>query len=92
MSKGSKFKNNLANKLKEKAAGEQEAEAVAVAEAVNEVYEGPEEMVYRDDLVEEDLDKDQVSVATEVVDGLSVAPTEMLANEYKKLVEQYEIE
>lgn len=94
MSKGSKFKNNLANKLKEKAAGEQEAqaEAVAVAEAMNEVYEGPEEMVYRDDLVEEDLDKDQVSVATEVVDGLSVAPTEMLANEYKKLVEQYEIE
>lgn len=94
MSKGSKFKNNLANKLKDKAAGEQEAQAepVAVPEAVNEIYEGPEEMVYRDDLVEEDLDKDQVSVATEVVDGLSVAPTEMLANEYKKLVEQYEIE
>lgn len=49
-------------------------------------------MVYRDDLAEEELDRDQVSVATEVVDGLSVAPTEMLANEYKKLVEQYEIE
>lgn len=36
--------------------------------------------------------RDEVSVATEVVDGLSVAPTELLANEYKKLVEQYEEE
>tara|TARA_B100000780_G_C20868997_1_gene345617 strand:- start:222 stop:347 length:126 start_codon:yes stop_codon:yes gene_type:complete len=36
--------------------------------------------------------RDQVSVATDVIDGLSVAPTELLANEYKKLVEQYEDE
>ena len=34
--------------------------------------------------------KDQASVATEAVEELSVAPTEMLANEYKRLVEQYE--
>ena len=92
MSKGSKFKNNLANKLKAAGEYEPQPEPVAVPEAVNDVNEGPEEMVYRDDVVEEDLEKDQVSVATEVVDGLSVAPTEMLANEYKKLVEQYEIE
>ena len=85
MSKGSKFKNNLASKLKEK----QELQADAVVEAVKEE---PEEMIYRDDAVGEELERDQVSVATEVVDGLSVAPTEMLANEYKKLVEQYETE
>jgi len=85
MSKGSKFKNNLASKLKEK----QELQAEAVVEAVKEE---PEEMIYRDDAVGEELERDQVSVATEVVDGLSVAPTEMLANEYKKLVEQYETE
>lgn len=36
---------------------------------------------------EEVVDRDQVSVATEAVDGLSVAPTELLANEYKRLVE-----
>ena len=36
--------------------------------------------------------RDQVSVATEAIDGLSVAPTELLANEYKRLVEQYEDE
>lgn len=41
---------------------------------------------------EEVVDRDQVSVATEAVDGLSVAPTELLANEYKRLVEQYEEE
>lgn len=49
-------------------------------------------MVYKDDGDNEPLDRDQVSVATEVVDGLSVAPTEMLANEYKRLMEQYETE
>ena len=49
-------------------------------------------MVYNDAVAEEELDRDQVSVATEVVDGLSVAPTEMLANEYKRLMEQYETE
>lgn len=49
-------------------------------------------MVYNDEVVEEEIDRDQVSVATEVVDGLSVAPTEMLANEYKRLMEQYETE
>ena len=85
MSKGSKFKNNLASKLKEK----QELQADAVVEAVKEE---PEEMIYRDDAVGEELERDQVSVAKEVVDGRSVAPTEMLANEYKKLVEQYETE
>jgi len=37
-------------------------------------------------------DKDAVSVATEAIEGLSVAPTEMLANEYKRLMEQYEVE
>ena len=83
MSKGSKFKNNLASKLKEKQELQGEVEAVK---------EEPEEMIYRDDAVGEELERDQVSVATEVVDGLSVAPTEMLANEYKKLVEQYESE
>lgn len=36
--------------------------------------------------------RDEVSVATEAIDGLSVAPTELLANEYKRLVEQYEDE
>ena len=41
---------------------------------------------------EEVVDRDQVSVATEAVDELSVAPTELLANEYKRLVEQYEEE
>ena len=82
MSKGSKFKNNLASKLREK----QEAAEMA---AVNEVPEQPGEMVYKDE-GDAPVDKDQVSVATEVVDGLSVAPTEMLANEYKRLVEQYE--
>lgn len=35
---------------------------------------------------------DAASVATEVVEGLSVAPTEMLANEYKRLVDQYDQE
>ena len=30
---------------------------------------------------------DNASIATEVIDGLSVAPTEMLANEYKRLME-----
>ena len=31
-------------------------------------------------------------MATEVIEGLSIAPTEMLANEYKRLVDQYELE
>lgn len=59
---------------------------------VEPVNEAPEEMVYQDDAVQEKLEQDQVSIATEVVDGLSVAPTEMLANEYKRLMEQYETE
>lgn len=97
MSKGSKFKNQLASKIaKEK----QETQQVAQppedkAEEVMDVpVEAPEEMPYVDqpDEVEEPVDRDQVSVATEVIDGLSVAPTEMLANEYKRLVEQYEEE
>lgn len=41
---------------------------------------------------EEEGERDEVSVATEAVEGLSVAPTEMLANEYKRLIEQYEQE
>lgn len=48
-------------------------------------------MAYVDQPDEYDM-RDQVSVATDVIDGLSVAPTELLANEYKKLVEQYEDE
>ena len=51
------------------------------------------EMPYVDKPDEDEMVmRDEVSVATEVVDGLSVAPTELLANEYKKLVEQYEEE
>lgn len=52
-----------------------------------------QEMEYVDKPEEDEaILRDQVSVATEVIDGLSVAPTELLANEYKKLVEQYEDE
>ena len=53
-------------------------------------------MAYIDDEdmkdVDAGIDRDQVSVATEAVEGLSVAPTEMLANEYKRLMDQYELE
>ena len=49
-------------------------------------------MIYNDEgdlpyVAEDDPDKDKVSIATEVVDGLSVAPTEMLANEYQRLMD-----
>ena len=44
-------------------------------------------MVYKDEEPEE-----AASVATEAVEGLSVAPTEMLANEYNRLMNQYEEE
>ena len=47
-------------------------------------------MAYNDEL--EDEQDERASIATEVIDGLSVAPTEMLANEYKRLMEQYEQE
>lgn len=90
MSKGSKFKNNLANKLKERAEEQPPAPEQKEVPQYNEIPEGPEEMVYRDDEIDyvpDDEDKDKVSIATEVVDGLSVAPTEMLANEYKRLME-----
>ena len=40
----------------------------------------------------DDFAKDDASIATEAVEGLSVAPTEMLANEYKRLMDQYEDE
>ena len=46
-------------------------------------------MVYKDEVdaeVEENVN-DKASIATEVIDGLSVAPTEMLANEYKRLMD-----
>lgn len=48
-----------------------------------------EEMAYNDELEEdqEDFANDRASIATEVIDGLSVAPTEMLANEYKRLMD-----
>lgn len=44
-------------------------------------------MPYIDDVEPEQYEDERVSIATEVVDGLSVAPTEMLANEYKRLME-----
>ena len=46
-------------------------------------------MVYRDeaDAEPEDAINDKASIATDVIEGLSVAPTEMLANEYKRLME-----
>ena len=51
-------------------------------------------MAYNDELEEEqdDFANEKASIATEVIDGLSVAPTELLANEYKRLMEQYEQE
>ena len=49
-------------------------------------------MPYVDQPDDQAYARDQVSVATEAIDGLSVAPTELLANEYKRLVEQYEDE
>ena len=48
-------------------------------------------MVYKDEEPEEPAEK-EASVATEAVEGLSVAPTEMLANEYNRLMQQYEHE
>ena len=65
---------------------------------MDEVPVGAEEMAYIDDedLPVEDaekvdeVDRDAVSVATEAVDGLSIAPTELLANEYRRLMDQYE--
>ena len=46
-------------------------------------------MAYNDELEEEqeDFANDKASIATEVIDGLSVAPTELLANEYKRLMD-----
>lgn len=50
-------------------------------------------MVYRDEVEPsqvpeaEEANNDRASIATEVIEGLSVAPTEMLANEYKRLME-----
>jgi hypothetical protein len=46
-------------------------------------------MVYKDevDVEEGENVNDKASIATEVIDGLSVAPTEMLANEYKRLMD-----
>ena len=49
-------------------------------------------MIYNDEgelpqVAEDDPGKDKVSVATEVIENLSVAPTEMLANEYQRLME-----
>lgn len=53
-------------------------------------------MEYIDDLdsvkENEEMMNDKASIATDVIDGLSVAPTEMLAAEYKRLMEQYEME
>ena len=84
MSKGSAFKNQLVSKLRER----QEADAHQPPPVDNVM-----EMAYVDKPDEDELMmRDEGSVATEVVDGLSVAPTELLANEYKKLVEQYEEE
>ena len=78
MSYKSKLKNNLASKAKE-------------APKAEDIPEYPEVMEYKDE--EDPMHKgDDVSVATEAVEGLSVAPTEMLANEYKRLVDQYEQE
>jgi hypothetical protein len=33
-----------------------------------------------------------MTVASSVIDNLSMAPTEILAGEYKKLIEQYDTE
>lgn len=63
------------------------ARAKEITPPPQEIPEAPEEMVYKDEDPEE-----AASVATEAVEGLSVAPTEMLANEYNRLMNQYEEE
>jgi hypothetical protein len=57
------------------------------------VDEHPDEMTYESDKNLDDPPAD-VDVATSAAlgDNLSVAPTEMLAMEYKKLMDQYEVE
>jgi len=42
---------------------------------------------------ESPLDQDDAAtVASSVIDNLSLAPTDVLANEYKRLIEQYDTE
>ena len=57
------------------------------------VDEHPEEMTYESDKNLDDPPADaEVATSAALGDNLSVAPTEMLAAEYKKLMDQYEIE
>jgi len=62
-------------------------------------YESDQEIVNdpNGDSVQKDeespLDQDDaVTVASSVIDNLSLAPTDVLANEYKRLIEQYDTE
>jgi len=62
-------------------------------------YESDQEIVNdpNGDSVQKDeespLDQDDAAtVASSVIDNLSLAPTDVLANEYKRLIEQYDTE
>jgi hypothetical protein len=62
-------------------------------------YESDQEIVNDpngdDDQKDEEspLDQDDAAtVASSVIDNLSLAPTDVLANEYKRLIEQYDTE
>lgn len=57
------------------------------------VDEHPDEMTYESDKGLDDPPADaDVATSAALGDNLSVAPTEMLAMEYKKLMDQYEVE
>ena len=58
-------------------------------------YESDQDIINNPNGVEDDMQEEQddaATVASSVIDNLSMAPTDVLANEYKRLIEQYDTE
>jgi hypothetical protein len=88
ISKGASFRNRLAAKAGQSREGAKErtADGEPVVEEITYESEKSEKGE------EEAQGADAATVATSALDNLSVAPTELLAAEYKKLMEQYDAE
>ena len=89
ISKGASFRNRLQGRLDRGRDGEARAAGEPGVPVVEEITYESEKSEHGE---EEAHGADAATVATSALDNLSVAPTELLAAEYKKLMDQYDAE